>query len=68
MRTGHTFVGLPDGRMLLFGGYDGYKPLSDLFIYSPDTGKWAPVLRGPENAARIVCAQAFDEVWPPPRS
>ena len=68
LRTGHTFVALPDGRMLLFGGYDGYKPLSDLFIYSPDTGKWAPVLRGPENAARIVCAQAFDKVWPPPRS
>jgi hypothetical protein len=33
--------------MLLFGGHDGYKPLSDLYFYSPDRGKWHNVLRGP---------------------
>ncbi len=47
MRAGHSFVSLPDGRMILFGGHDGYKLLSDLYFYSPDTGKWAQVLRGP---------------------
>ena len=47
MRAGHSIVSLPDGRMLLFGGHDGHKPLNDLYFFSPDTGKWAPVLRGP---------------------
>jgi len=51
MRAGHSVASLPDGRMLLFGGHDGYKPLSDLYFYSPDTGKWAPVLSGPGASA-----------------
>ena len=42
----------PDGRMLFYGGHDGLKPLSDLYFYSPDTGKWAQVLRGPGRAPR----------------
>ena len=52
MRAGHSLVSLPDGRMLFYGGHDGLKPLSDLYFYSPDTGKWAQVLRGPGRAPR----------------
>jgi hypothetical protein len=33
---------LPDGRVLLTGGYDaGFTPVASVYIYSPSTGTWA---------------------------
>jgi hypothetical protein len=63
MRAGHSLVSLPDGRMLFYGGHDGYKPLSDLYFYSPDTGKWAQVLRGPGRAPRAPPAVGGRFEW-----
>ena len=44
MRSGHTVTLIPDGRMLLFGGWDGYKPLSDAYLYQPQFGTWTQVI------------------------
>jgi len=40
-RTGHTSTILPDGKILVTGGYDGSDYLSSAEIYDPATGAWS---------------------------
>jgi len=65
MRAGHSVTALPDGRLLVFGGFDGYKPLNDCYLYQPEFGTWAQILRGPESES-VLAPQAADAEWPAP--
>ena len=39
-RFGHTATLLPDGNVLVAGGYDGQTPLRTAEMYDPATGSW----------------------------
>jgi WD40 repeat protein len=40
-RDGHTATLLPNGRVLVTGGYNGGHPLASAELYDPTTGSWA---------------------------
>src|SRR5438552_17268941 len=41
-REGHTATLLPDGRVLVAGGFDGQIYLASAEIYDPASGTWSP--------------------------
>ncbi len=63
-RLGSSMVHLADGnRLLLFGGYDGSKYMSDLWSYDLATGSWTVLApAGAVPPARASQATAYDPV------
>jgi hypothetical protein len=49
-RLDYTATALPDGRVVIAGGWDGSKRLASAEIYDPATGKFSPT--GPMTTAR----------------
>jgi len=41
-RTGHSSTSLPDGRVLVIGGYDGVSTVSEAEIWDPATSSFSP--------------------------
>ena len=41
-RTSHTATLLPNGKVLVAGGYNGFGSLSSAELYDPATGSWSP--------------------------
>lgn len=61
-RSGHALVAL-DGRLLLFGGWDGSTYRADVFEYTPEANSWRalrdmPTARG-FAAAAVVAGRVF---------
>jgi N-acetylneuraminic acid mutarotase len=50
-RESHTATLLPDGKLLVAGGYDGRSDLASAEVYDPASGTWAAT--GNLNAGRI---------------
>ncbi|MBI3522193.1 MAG: hypothetical protein HY071_03715 [Chloroflexi bacterium] len=47
-RTGHGAAALPDGRILVAGGYDGPRLISSAEIYDPRTDRWTSAMSLPQ--------------------
>ena len=62
-REGHTATLLPDGRVLVAGGFDGQIYLASAEIYDPASGTWSPTgslatARDGHTATRLAEASA----------
>jgi len=51
-RAGHTATLLPNGKVLVFGGFNGVLRLTTSELYNPATGVWAPT--GPLTIGRTT--------------
>lgn len=61
-RSGHSLVAL-DGRLLLFGGWDGSAYRAEVYEYTPEADSWRalsdmPTARG-HSAAAVVAGRVF---------
>ncbi len=62
---GHSLTLLPDGRMVVYGGWDGFSVTNSLYIYSPGSGRWSEVLSESEEEY-FVGPRAIGSEWPTP--
>ena len=65
--TGHSMTLLPDDRLLIFGGWDGYNVSSRLYFFSPESGCWSEILSEIEDEF-FIGPRTEGEEWPAARA